>query len=55
MLWIRKAQPFVVGLVGAAAGTVLVLSVLHLWTLYWSLRTLIEFINRYGPKIQALP
>jgi hypothetical protein len=55
MGWIRRLPPFAQGVVGAALGTALVLLVLHGWQLYWALRQVIQFVNTYGPKIQALP
>jgi hypothetical protein len=55
-MWaLAKAKPFLAGVAGAVVGGAVLLAGLHAWQLYWSLRGLIDFVNRYGPKIQQLP
>jgi len=53
--WLSALGPFAKGVTGAVVGTVLVLVIVHLVSLYLSLLQIVKFINVYGPKIQALP
>lgn len=53
--WLHRLGPFAKGLVGAMVGTVIVLLIIHLVTLYIALLRIITFINAYADKIKALP